>query len=94
MTGYQYIHTQGLPGQENPSQLYTFELDFRQSPVIVYIPANTHGPDKSTPIFPEQETWLNSLTDLMVQTWDCQWTLRDDQSRDLFLDLLKQRELL
>lgn len=91
---YQRIATKGLPAHPALTQTYIFELDFRQSPVIVYIPANTHGPDKSTPIFPEQETWLNSLTDLMVQTWDCQWTLRDDQSRDLFLDLLKQRELL
>ncbi len=38
---------------------------------------------------PEQAEWLNSLADVLTETWDCQWTFKDTGGLERFAAILK-----
>jgi hypothetical protein len=82
------IKTKGLPGTSHRQKIYTFFLDDRKHPTILYIPGDLRGPDVCIPECAEQEEWLNTLSNLVTHTWDCQWTFITDDGVDDFLTLL------
>ena len=82
------IRTKGLPAVPAAGRAYTFFLDEKQSPPVLHVQGLHSGPDICTPEFPQQEGWLNTLPNLLVQTWDCQWTFRSGGAVEEFLSLL------
>lgn len=68
---------------------YWFSIDRRQGPPILHIPGDHRGPDLCYPDRPEQEKWLNGLSELMTPFWHCQWKFIDDDACSTFVDQLK-----
>jgi hypothetical protein len=82
------IEVVGLPGGLLQGIPLSFSLDLRGGSIVVHIPGHYRGPDNCTPHHPEQADWLNSLGVLMRPSWDCQWTLHDEEAMKAFLCLL------
>lgn len=78
----------GLPGGILPGVQLSFLIDLRGGNRVIHIPGQHRGPDNCTPEHSEQADWLNGLNDLMRPSWDCQWTLHDDEAMKAFLDQL------
>lgn len=82
------IQVAGLPGGLLAGIQLSFSVDRRGGSIVVHIPGHNRGPDNCTPHSPDQAEWLNGLDNLMRPSWDCQWTLHDEQAMETFLSLL------
>ncbi|MFO8184557.1 MAG: hypothetical protein R6U39_10320 [Candidatus Aegiribacteria sp.] len=82
------IRVVGLPDGLLPGIQLSFSIDLRGGPIVVHVPGHNRGPDNCTPHNPEQADWLDGLSDLMRPSWDCQWTLYDEEAMETFLGLL------
>ena len=82
------IESAGLPGGIHPGNTYSFTIDRRAGTIVVFVPGHHMGPDNCTPKHPEQESWLDGLTDLMRRSWGCQWNIHDNATLETFLRLL------
>lgn len=71
---------------------YTFSIDWRYDPPILHIPGNHRGPDVCIPYRQEQVDWLDSLKDMMIAYWDCQWKFLSRGKCHEFIELLKECE--
>ena len=82
------IEVIGLPGSMLPGILLSFSIDRRGGTSVIHIPGHQRGPDNCNPYHPEQAEWLDGLDHLMRPSWDCQWTLYDEDAMVAFLSLL------
>ena len=82
------IQVAGLPNVRTLNIQYSFTIDRCGGVIIVHIPGHYQGPDNCTPKYPQQEEWLDSLEKLMKPSWDCQWTIYDEETLKYFLDML------
>ena len=57
--------------------------------IVVYVPGHHRGPDNCKPKHPEQEKWLDGLTDLMRRSWGCQWNIHDETALAAFMGMLE-----
>jgi hypothetical protein len=71
---------------------YSFLIDRKQDPPVMHIPGDHRGPDLCFPRKPEQEEWLNGLSELMAPFWHCQWKFTSIQSCEEFLEMLAATE--
>lgn len=79
----------GLPGGLHSGTSYSFTVDRRGGVIVVYVPGHHMGPDNCKPKLPEQESWLDGLTDLMRRSWGCQWNIHDGAALETFFEMLK-----
>ena len=62
-----------------------------RDPLRLRIPGDQRGPDVCIPDSAEQESWLDSRTDLVTRVWDCEWRFVDLAARERFLLMLEKR---
>ena len=76
---------------ETPGE-YVFNIDRRQDPPVLHIPGDHRGPDLCIPEKPEQEEWLNGLSQFVTPFWYCQWKFLNRKAYSDFLEYLKDME--
>lgn len=80
--------TRTLPDGTQSDGEFVFLIEDDHGPSTLRIPGEHHGPDVCIADSPEQESWLNSRPDLVIQTWDCEWRFVSEEAARRFVELI------